>query len=229
MAHQQNEALAEQTGDGISLSAECWLEVQAVQLYALPISPRDLEHAAPPLFGLAILVDQANLSEQERAMYESGGISTRPGLHWRFADAMAQWVHTLYQAHLGDIGAWRNVDGTWDAYAISLPTMALANTIPPDSWKEPKEGKAPPLNKTQQHSVERIRSVAQQIEELVSLELQQQSQRRKHSLETLYASLALHAHKLNLRVPALSTYYSPQQYLDHTRAIVRQLPPAPVN
>lgn len=104
--------------------------------------------------------------------------------------------------------------------------IPLAHAIQPDSREMQGNKKASPLNKEQQRSVERIRAAARRIGELVPLELRGRSQRRKKELETLYASLALHAHKLQLQVPTLSTHYSPQQYLDHTRAIVGQLPPA---
>lgn len=200
-----------------------WLEAQPVMLYALPIGPKDLVHAPPPLFGLAILVDQAGLSAQERAEYETLGVPAQPGLHWRFPDRIAQWIYTLYQENLTDIAAWRNTDETWDAYTLTLPATTDAHTIPFDVRDE----KVPPLNKTQQQSVARIRLAAHTIEELVPLELKRQSQQRKHTLETMYASLTLHAHKLHLQVPALSTFYDPQQYLAHTRAIVEQLSPLP--
>jgi hypothetical protein len=201
-----------------------WLEMKPVQLYALPIGPKDC--TSPPLFGQAILVDQDGLSEQERAEYETSGISAQPGMHWRFSDAVAHCVWTLYQANLSDIGAWRNSDETWDAYACAFPSPAPTDTIPLDAEEEQGNGKMPSLTKIQQRSVERMTSAARQIETLVPLELKRQSQGRKRELETAYTSLALHAHKLQLQVPALSTFYSPQQYLDHTRFLMGQLPQA---
>ncbi len=233
MTHSQNDRLSESTprqaqGAGsIAISAERWLEVRPVQLYVLPIGPGDLTSARPPRFGQAILLDQAICSEEERIAYETAGICAQSGLHWRFPDEIAWWVEALYQASPGDIGAWRNADRTWDAYALSLPAATLAAMFPSNARTEQGVEQALPLNSAQQRSVERIRQAARQIEELVPQELQRQSQRRKHQLERAYSSLTLHACKLHLQVPALSTFYNPQQYLDHARAIVGQLPPVP--
>jgi len=229
MTHSHDERQSEYTAQqalpalGIAISAECWLEVRPVQIFVLPIGPDDLVSAMPPRFGQAILLDQAICSEEERIAYETAGLCAQPGLHWRFPDEIAWWVEALYKANPGDIAAWRNADRTWDAYALSLPTAILAALLPSNAPTEQGVEPASRLNSAQQRSVERIRVAVRQIEELVPQELQRQAQQRKHQLETAFSSLSLHAHKLGLQVPALSTYYNPQQYLDHARAIVGQL------
>ncbi len=79
------------------------------------------------------------------------------------------------------------------------------------------------MSKAREHSRQRLRQAIQVIQELVPKERERFSQRRKHDLEKAHATLACHAEKLHLQVPALSTFYSPQQYLDHAQLLARQL------
>jgi hypothetical protein len=79
------------------------------------------------------------------------------------------------------------------------------------------------MNRTQRESVQRLRQAVQTIEQLAPLEMRRFSQQRKHHLEVAYMTLSLHAGKLHLQVPALSTFYAPQQYLEHARMVLRQL------
>ncbi len=79
------------------------------------------------------------------------------------------------------------------------------------------------MTKAQERSLQRLQQTIRVIQELAPKELQRFSLRRKHNLESAYATLVSHAEKLHLQLPALSTYYSPQQYLDHAQAIECQL------
>ena len=79
------------------------------------------------------------------------------------------------------------------------------------------------MNAKQKASADRIRKAVQLIETLAPLELKRFSQKRKHDMESAYATLALHATKLYLQPPKLSTMYDPQQYLEHARNIGGQL------
>lgn len=53
------------------------LSLAESRLYALPISPVGLVNAPPPLFGLAVMVDQAECSPAERQAYADSGIEAR--------------------------------------------------------------------------------------------------------------------------------------------------------
>jgi hypothetical protein len=101
--------------------AAFFIEVRSTHLYALPIGPKDLAKTPPPDFGQAILVDRADLSSREQAVYEQGGILPLPGYHLRFTDAASKTVQAVFRTHLDEIGAWRNRDGMWDAYTTWLP------------------------------------------------------------------------------------------------------------
>jgi hypothetical protein len=79
------------------------------------------------------------------------------------------------------------------------------------------------MTKAQEHSLQRLRQAIRVLQELAPKELQRSSQRRKHDMENAHATLVCHAEKLHLQVPALSIYYSPQQYLDHAQTLERQL------
>jgi hypothetical protein len=79
------------------------------------------------------------------------------------------------------------------------------------------------MTKAQERSIQRLRQAIDMIRGLAPKELHYSSQRRKHDMENAHATLVCHAEKLHLRVPVLSTYYSPQQYLDHAQALERQL------
>lgn len=79
------------------------------------------------------------------------------------------------------------------------------------------------MTKAQEHSFQRLQQAIRVIQELAPKELQRSSQRRKHDMENAHATLICHAEKLHLQLPALSTYYSPQQYLNHAQILKRQL------
>ncbi len=79
------------------------------------------------------------------------------------------------------------------------------------------------MNKAQQKSASRIRQAVQLIEGLASLEIRGSSRKRKHDMESVYSNLLLHAGKLHLQIPTLSTYYSPEQYLRNAQDILSQL------
>ena len=102
-------------------SAAFSLEATFTHLYALPIGPWDLTKAPPPDFGHAILVDAADLSSQDREGYEQAGLLPAAGYHLRFSDITADSVREVFRLHLDEIGAWRNPNGTWDAYTTWLP------------------------------------------------------------------------------------------------------------
>ena len=85
--------------------------------------------------------------------------------------------------------------------------------------------------KAQEYSMKRIRQALSVIQELAPKEMQRFSRRRKHAMEDAYATLVLHADKLHLPIAALSTYYSPQAYLNNAyelerHLIVREIPVA---
>lgn len=79
------------------------------------------------------------------------------------------------------------------------------------------------MTKAQIHSIERIKLNARIIEENVAKELEREARQRKRAIESAYQSLTTHAHKLNISLPRLSTFYDPQQYLDHTRHILKRV------
>lgn len=49
------------------------------------------------------------------------------------------------------------------------------------------------------------------------------SQNRKRAIEAFYSSVVLHAQKLALDVPPLSTFYKPDEYVANCDAILRQI------
>jgi hypothetical protein len=105
------------TASFLSLTKSC--------LYTLPLSPLDLVKAPPPFFGLAVMVDQAECSDEERRAYAASGIEARAGYRLRFPDAAAGYVYAAYYAELSSICAWRDGQaGMWDALADELPEMA---------------------------------------------------------------------------------------------------------
>jgi hypothetical protein len=79
------------------------------------------------------------------------------------------------------------------------------------------------MTKAQERSLQRLRQAIDLIQDLAPKELKRSSRRRKHDMENAHATLVCHAEKLQMQLPALSTYYAPQQYLDHARALERQL------
>jgi hypothetical protein len=76
-----------------------------------------------------------------------------------------------------------------------------------------------------EYSLMRIRRAIAIIEELAPLEQKRESKSRRKSMEKTYESLTLHADKLGMSIPRLSTFYRPEQYLEHARIMRSQLEP----
>lgn len=81
------------------------------------------------------------------------------------------------------------------------------------------------MTKAREESLKRIRQAIATIEQLVLLEQKHISMQRKKQMENAYASLSLHAHKLGIQLPQLSTFYRPEQYLSHARLVADKLEP----
>ena len=74
--------------------------------------------------------------------------------------------------------------------------------------------------KAKETSQSKVIELARQIELLAVKEIERESHHRRHSLESLYQRLCIHATKLGIDYPQLSTFYRPQEYLDNTRAML---------
>ena len=81
--------------------------------------------------------------------------------------------------------------------------------------------KAP--TKAQGRSLDMLCQSIRLIEELVPQEQRRFSNQRKRKLEHTYASLQLHADKLNFDLPRLSYIYDPAEYLKHAHLIADAL------
>ena len=79
------------------------------------------------------------------------------------------------------------------------------------------------LTKTQRQSIERLCTAINLIEQLVPAEQQRFSNQRKRTLEHTYATLRLHAGKLNFDLPRLSFMYDPKEYLKHAHLVADTL------
>jgi len=80
------------------------------------------------------------------------------------------------------------------------------------------------MNQQQQRSIQAIQTNTTTIKQIAEQERQRGiSQKRKRAIESLYASVVLHAHKLGLDVPRLSVFYKPDEYLANCDAILKQI------
>ena len=61
-----------------------------------------------------------------------------------------------------------------------------------------------------QHSLQRIGISIQTIEDLAPQEQKRESMKRRKKMEQAYATLSLHAGKLGIEIPRLSTFYRPE-------------------
>jgi hypothetical protein len=75
------------------------------------------------------------------------------------------------------------------------------------------------MNKAQQYSLMRIEQAIAVIEELAPKEEKREAIQRRRQMERAYESMTLHADKLDIEVPELSTFYYPEQYLKHARLV----------
>jgi len=83
------------------------------------------------------------------------------------------------------------------------------------------------MSKAYEQSLQRIHQATQTIERLVPLEQKRTSMQRKKQMENAYASLSLHAGKLDIQLPRLSTFYKPEQYLEHAHLVQTTLSQTP--
>lgn len=79
------------------------------------------------------------------------------------------------------------------------------------------------VNKTQQKSAKRLTWAIDTIRETAQVEMKRRSQDRKSAMESAYSTLRLHAGKLGLSTPDLSTGYDPEQYLNNAVDVMWQL------
>lgn len=79
------------------------------------------------------------------------------------------------------------------------------------------------MNKQQQHSIEVINAQIALILRTAEQEQKRFSFARKKTIEAAYSSLILHARKLGLHVPQLSTFYKPEEYVQHCQMILSEL------
>jgi hypothetical protein len=88
---------------------------------------------------------------------------------------------------------------------------------------DPMKGTLIPMNKHQRHAFETIRTNRALIQRLAEQEQKSFSQKRKHTIESCYSSIVLHAHKLGLDIPPLGTFYRPDVYVANCTQILCQL------
>ncbi len=80
------------------------------------------------------------------------------------------------------------------------------------------------MNKQQLRSIHAIQTNVAILKKVAEQEQRNGlSQNRKRAMESFYSSVVLHAHKLGLDVPPLSTFYNPEEYVANCDAILRQI------
>lgn len=80
------------------------------------------------------------------------------------------------------------------------------------------------MNKQQQRSIHAIQTNVAILKKIAEQEQQHGiSQKRKRAIESFYGSVVLHAQKLHLDVPGLSTFYKPDEYVANCDAILQQI------
>lgn len=89
--------------------------------------------------------------------------------------------------------------------------------------QEQEEKVTPAKTKKHQYSVDKIKHANKIIQELVPHELKRESQARRKTIASMFESLRLHAGKLGIDVPKLSTFYNPQQYADIASGIADKI------
>jgi hypothetical protein len=80
------------------------------------------------------------------------------------------------------------------------------------------------MNKQQRHSIHLIKTNVAILKKIAEQEQRNGiSQNRKRAIEAFYSSVILHAQKLALDVPPLSTFYNPEEYVANCDTIIRQI------
>lgn len=80
------------------------------------------------------------------------------------------------------------------------------------------------MNKQQRRSIHAIQTNAAILKKVAEQEQKNGvNQRRKRAIESFYSSVVLHAQKLSLDVPHLSTFYKPDEYVANCDTILRQV------
>ena len=81
----------------------------------------------------------------------------------------------------------------------------------------------PLTGKAREDSIERLAASIQIIEDLAPKEQKREARRRRKAMEQAYESMRLHAGKLGIELPRLSTFYFPEQYLAHAQIAAEKL------
>jgi len=103
------------------------------------------------------------------------------------------------------------MDAGWKLPQSGLHPDLVAKYQPADNGTI-KTASAKPLTKAQQVSVDRLKSITEQINALADQESNRSSVQRKKQLESAYNGLLTHTRKLGIETPKLGTYYNPAEY-----------------